>query len=88
MSTAPETTALVTTTIIVNARRKEVAGHTVTFEQVVELAFDPVPSGPNYEFTVSYRNGPPANPQGNLYPGQSVRIKEGMRFNATVTDKS
>jgi hypothetical protein len=74
--------------IVVNGRRKVVHGQSISFEEVVAVAFDPVPSGPNYVFTVSYRNGPPANPDGNLLDGQSVCIKEGMVFNATVTDKS
>lgn len=88
METETETETEVTTTIVVNARRKEVIGHSVTFEQVIALAFDPLPSGPNFVFTVSYRNGPTANPQGNLLEGHAVRIKEGMIFHATVTDKS
>lgn len=75
-------------TIIVNARRKEVDGDTLTFEQLLALAFDPVPSGPHWEFTVSYRNGPRQNPRGFMHPGDTVHIKEGMVFSVTATDKS
>ena len=78
----------VTTTIIVNARRKQVKGDVVTFDEVLALAFDPVPSGPHWEFTVAYRNGPRSNPNGFMLPGERVRIQEGMVFNVSATDKS
>src|SRR5438067_2441742 len=39
-------------TIIVNAKKKTVTTEELTFEQVVTLAFDPVPSGSF--FTVTY----------------------------------
>ena len=74
--------------IIVNGLPKTVHHPKLTFAQVIALAFDPVPSGPNWEFTVTYRNGPPANPQGTLVAGGTVRIKSGMIFNVTATDKS
>lgn len=75
-------------TIVVNARKRTVNTRKLTFEQLVALAFDPVPSGPNWEFTVTYRNGPHSHPQGTLIVGRSVRIQEGMIFNVTATDKS
>ncbi len=43
--------------IIVNARPKEVTEDEQSFNQIVALAFNPVPSGPNIVFTVSYRKG-------------------------------
>lgn len=75
-------------TVIVNGRPKKIHQSKVTFMQVVALAFDPVPSGPNWVFTITYRNGPRINPEGTLVEGQSVRIKNGMVFNVTATDKS
>ena len=75
-------------TIIVNARKKEVTGTTLSFDQIVALAFDPVPTGPNIMFTITYRRGPHANPEGSLVEGGSVQIKEEMVFNVTATDKS
>lgn len=74
--------------IIVNGRPKTVRQSKLAFVQVVALAFDPVPTGDNWEFTVTYRNGPHANPQGTLVEGGTVRIKKGMIFNVTATDKS
>ncbi|MCA9178776.1 MAG: multiubiquitin domain-containing protein [Planctomycetales bacterium] len=75
-------------TIIVNGRRKSVDQTTLTFDELLALAFDPVPDGPNWCFTATYRNGPTSNPEGTLVEGKSVRIKDGMVFNVTATDKS
>ncbi len=74
--------------IIVNGRKKVVDGRTITYRQLIALAFDPVPTGPNIEFTVTYRNGPPENPKGTMVQGDSVHITNGMVFNVTYTDKS
>jgi hypothetical protein len=75
-------------TIIVNGRQKEVAKRKLTFDAIVALAFSPVPTGPNVLFTVTYRHGPHANPEGTLVEGETVKIKDGMIFNVTQTDKS
>lgn len=83
-----ETVLVQSITIIVNARQKTVSAKHLSFMDVLKLAFDPVPSGPNWEFTVAYRRGPKKNPEGNMTEGQTVRIKKGMVFNATATDKS
>lgn len=74
--------------IFVNGRKKVVATRELSFSEVVALAFDPVPTGPNIMFTITYRHGPHANPQGNLLEGGTVKIKDGMIFNVTATDKS
>jgi hypothetical protein len=52
------------------------------------LAFNPVPTGPNIVFTVTFRKGPLENPEGTLTPGETVEIKDGMIFDVTATDKS
>jgi hypothetical protein len=72
-------------TIIVNTRRKTVESATVTFEQAVALAFNPVPA--NTIFTVTYR-GAAHHEEGSLQPGQSVEIKNGTIFNVTDTGQS
>lgn len=74
--------------IFVNGRKRVVTTSQLSFDEVVALAFNPVPSGPNIMFTISYRNGPQANPEGHLLEGQTVAIKSGMVFNVTPTDKS
>jgi hypothetical protein len=75
-------------TIIVNGRKKVVHHKPLTFNEIVALAFDPIPVGPNIMFTITYRHGPHANPEGTLIEGGRVEIKDGMIFNVTATDKS
>jgi hypothetical protein len=74
--------------VIVNARPKEVARRELSFDEVVHLAFENPPNGPNIKFTITYRNGPRRNPEGTLTEGKSVFLKNGMVFNVTPTDKS
>lgn len=76
------------TTIIVNTREKTVEGKTVTYEQIVALAFDNPPTGEFIEITVAFRDGPGPNKEGTLQPGGFTRIKKDMIFDVTATDKS
>jgi hypothetical protein len=75
-------------TIVVNGRQKVVSAKELSFSQIVALAFDNPPSGPNIVFTITYRRGEGQKPEGTLTEGESVKIKEGMIFNVTATDKS
>lgn len=76
------------TAIIVNTREKTVQGKDVTYDQIVALAFETIPSGENIEITVLYRDGPGQNKEGTLSPNGSVRIRKDMIFDVTATDKS
>lgn len=73
--------------IIVNARPKPWHEETISYSQVVDLAFPP-PHKDTEIFTVQYSHGPRENPQGTLVEGQKVKVKSGMRFDVTRTDKS
>lgn len=75
-------------TIIVNGREKVVTARELSFAEVVALAFDTPPSGQNIVFTITYRRGEGNKPEGTLVEGETVKIKEGMIFNVTATDKS
>ena len=75
-------------TITVNGRQKVVTEKELSFEQIVALAFDNPPTGPNIVFTITYRRGEGNKPEGTLLPGEKVKIKDGMIFNVTATDKS
>ncbi|MBI4220652.1 MAG: multiubiquitin domain-containing protein [Chloroflexi bacterium] len=75
-------------TIIVNGRQKTVDDKELTFAEIVALAFDNPPSGPNIVFTVTYRRGQGNKPEGTMVDGETVKVKEGMIFNVTATDKS
>ena len=75
-------------TIIVNGREMETTEKELSFNAIVALAFDPVPTGPYILFTITYRRGHGDKPEGILAEGQSVRVKDGMIFNVKYTDKS
>lgn len=75
-------------TVIVNGREKKVTTDELSYDQVVNLAFnDKPPTGPNIVITVTYRNAED-NKQGTLVAGQTVEIRNGTIFNVTATDKS
>ena len=74
--------------IVVNAREVFVELRRLSYDQVVLLAFNPVPVGPDIIFTVTYRKGPRQNPKGTLAPGELVVIKNGMIFVVTKTNRS
>jgi hypothetical protein len=75
-------------TLIVNGEPHEVVETRISFDEVVKLAYPVPPSGTCIEFTVTYRNGPPANPKGTLTTGHSVKVKNKMIFDVTPTDRS
>jgi hypothetical protein len=74
--------------IIVNGQPKEVEDKRLSFKQVIELAFPNAQFGPRIVYTVTYKNGPKPNPKGVMVEGDVVKIKEGMVFNVSRTDKS
>lgn len=73
--------------IIVNARRREVAGNRVTFEQIVQIAFPGTPE-PNAVFSMTYRKAASAPHAGELGPNGVVIVKKGTIFNVTKTIQS
>jgi hypothetical protein len=78
-----------TFTVIVNGRPKTVMQRELSFAEIVALAFNPFPIGPNWAFTVTYRNAAGKPHEGTLIDGQTIEIKkDGTIFNATATDKS
>ena len=76
-------------TIIVNTREKNWDKHEkITYEQVVGLAFGTYSDDENIVYTVTYSQGDNLNKEGSLVKSESVKVKEGMIFNVTQTDKS
>ena len=75
-------------TIIVNARPKVVTERALSFDAIIRLAFDPAPTSETTMFTVTYRKGEGNKPEGTLVEGETVKVKEGMIFNVTATNKS
>ncbi|MFH1745028.1 MAG: multiubiquitin domain-containing protein [bacterium] len=75
-------------TIIVNGREKIVTSNELSFVHVVELAFGVIPTNPNTIYTVTYKRGHGNKPEGMMVDGDVIKIKDGMIFNVTATDKS
>jgi Multiubiquitin len=75
-------------TIVVNGREKIVAQRELSFRELVALAFDNPATAGNTVYTIPYRRGEGNKPEGTLVEGESVKVKNGMIFNVTATDKS
>jgi hypothetical protein len=74
--------------IVVNGEPKTVDSRTVSYEQVVAIAY-PTPPSPESRFTVTYRKAEKKPHEGSLAPGQSVDVKkDGTIFNVKATGKS
>ncbi len=74
--------------IIINTVEEYVESVRLSFEQIAKLAFPDTQVTPNTEYTVSYRKGPGNKPEGSLIAGESVKLKKGMIFDVSETDKS
>lgn len=72
--------------IVVNGRDREVRDRSLTYQQVVKLAFPNDPVEPNTVYTVAYAN--PHGHDGTLVDCQEVDIKKGMVFNVSKTSRS
>lgn len=75
-------------TIVINARERTITDKELTFEQLVTLAYPTTPTGENVLFTISFRRGHGNKPEGSLLAGETVKIKDGMVFVVSATDKS
>lgn len=75
-------------TLIVNGRPKPWIERTITFEQVVVLAFGSFDPNPDKVYTVTYDKGTHENPDGTMVKDDKVFVKDKMVFNVTCTDKS
>ncbi|MBY3201336.1 hypothetical protein HFO22_08955 [Rhizobium laguerreae] len=74
--------------IVVNGEQKETSETRLSFEEVIILTFGSIQQGPLILYTIVYRKGPPQNPKGSLTKGETVRVKNGMIFDVTATDRS
>lgn len=75
-------------TIVVNGREKIVTQHELSYIDVIRLAFDNPPVNKNIVYTVTYKRGPDDRREGTMVEGDTVKVKPGMIFNVTRTDKS
>lgn len=80
---------LKTITIVVNGTPCEVPKmETITYSEVVTLAYPDYPSHPEITYSVTYTRGHGGKPEGILSPGGSVKAKEGMSFSVNRTGQS
>ena len=77
-----------TVTIVVNGRPREVETDEVTFDALVDLAFDDPARGPQIAFTITFRKAGGRIPQGELDEGQRLKVQDGTVVNVTRTDQS
>ncbi len=73
--------------IIINGREKTVADKILSFIDIVKLAFGVVSVGADTIYTMTFKKGEDRK-EGVLVEGDDIRIKRGMIFNVTATDKS
>lgn len=73
--------------IIVNGRSKTVTEKFLSFVDVVKLAFDEFIDNGSRIYTMTFMKGADKR-EGSLVLGDEVRIKSGVIFNVTATDKS
>lgn len=75
-------------TIVVNTRHKAWDKDTISYAELVKLAFPNPTPGIEFTYTITYRNGDHHKPEGSITEGQSVKVKDGEIFNVTETRKS
>ena len=76
------------TLIYVRGRKHEVQAEKISYKEVVDLGYPDGKQGPNYEYDVTWKDGPKEKPEGVLKEGEYVEVVEEMRFDVKFTDKS
>lgn len=74
--------------ILVNSREKQWNEKNISFDQVVILAFGSISDNPNVSYTVTFKKGDNNKPEGIMVKGDVAKVKDGMRFNVTQTNRS
>lgn len=77
-----------TVKIIVNTRPHQWAEKTISYDEVVNLAYPGQPVGEGEEVTVSYTRGHDDKHEGSLTPNHSVKVKNKMVFDVYRTSRS
>ena len=75
-------------TIVVNGRSKEVETEELSFDELVDLAFDDPARGPLIVFTITFRKAAGRIVEGELDEGQKLKVQNGTIINVTRTDQS
>lgn len=75
-------------TFIVNGREKTWNQKTISFEQLVILAFGKYDNNASSAYTVTYDRGHGDKTEGSMVHGDTILVKSKMIFNVARTDKS
>jgi len=73
--------------ILVNGDEHEIDEKDISYAQVIELYLGSR-GKPSTEYLVKYSHGPVENHRGTLAPGQTVKVKNDMRFRVAGTGES
>ena len=73
--------------IIVNGSKKTTDKEFLSYNDIVRLAYDP-DKRRNAIHSIVYSGGESPKREGMVYPSESVKVTEGMRFSAVVTDQA
>ena len=74
--------------LMVNLEAKPWTEKTITFEQVIVLAYGSYDGNEDKGYTVTYDRGPHQNPEGTMVKVERVFVKDKMLFNVKQTGKS
>lgn len=77
-----------TVTIVVNTRAHEWAEKSISFEELLEIAYPGQPVGEGDDVTVRFSRGPDGKRDGSLTAGRSVKVKNRMVFDVYRTARS
>ena len=76
------------TLIFVRGRKHEFDGEKISYMQVVDFGYPDGKHGPDYEYDVTWKDGPKDRPNGILKEDDDVEVVDEMRFDVKFTDKS
>lgn len=74
--------------LTVNGTPKSWSKRTISYNEIVKLAYGDAPSNPNAYFTVTYKRGQGNGEQGNVAPGQEIKATNKMKLYVTASNKS
>jgi hypothetical protein len=74
--------------IIVNSRDKQWFSEKISYNEVIVLAFGFEENKAITFYSVTYKKGDNNKPEGIIVAGDTVKVKNGMIFNVTATNKS
>lgn len=74
--------------IIVNSRDKIWNKKKISYEEVVVLAFETYIDNGDMIYTITFSKGNNSNQEGSLVKDGITKVKDGMIFNVTQTNKS